>query len=149
MSDTAEYAQLQAAIFDFAMRIELLEEIIHGDSPRHLPLDFLLGLYVEAQRDRPLTEELSAHWARQFLLLDVRQLLALVKHTRDIHPWRPFLVLMDIAVSRSFRGAERAQRHLLLISQQLLIAQGLELLQPRDVMGHQLPMKAAITAISE
>lgn len=148
MISSLDPPELQATISDFERRIALLEEMIHGTPQQDLPIDFLLGLYLDAQRELPVTPELGRHWVRQAYLLDARQLLTLVRRSHDLHPWRPILHIIDRYVDEGYEPAVGAQAHLLSIAQDLLNAQGLELIRPRDVMGHQLPMQAAISAIS-
>jgi hypothetical protein len=143
-----DLTELQAVILDLQRRLGVLEETIHGQEQQDLPTDFLLGIYIDSQRPVTLSPETCRHWSRQALLLDAHQLLNMVRLTQDLHPWRPLLALLDQFAEADFAGAEVARAHLLDVAQDLLIAQGLELIQPRDVMGHQLPIRAAIAAIS-
>jgi hypothetical protein len=148
MKPSPNHEALQAAIYDFERRIQLLEDVVHGVRHPELPVNLLLELYIDSMKQVDFAEESVRHWCRQVFLLDVRALLSMVRHTHDIHPWRGLLVLMDLYAAQGFEVAERARDHLLAISQELLNVQGLELLQPRDVMGHRLPIQTAISAIS-
>lgn len=139
--------ELQATVFDLRRRLAVLEELVHGQEHQELPVDFLLGIYVDSQRSVTPSEENCRHWCRQALLLDARQLLRMVRLTHDLHPWRPLLALLDQYAEIDF-DVETAREHLLEVAQDLLDSQGLELIRPRDVMGHQLPIRAAISAIS-
>ena len=147
MISSVDSSDLQATILDFERRIALLEELVHGHEQQALPTEFLLGVYVDAQKEGELTTELCRHWVRQTFLLDTRQLLLLARLTQDLHPWRPLLALLD-RYGEAGHPVETARVHLMSIAQDLLSVQGLDLIRPRDVMGHQLPMKAAISAIS-
>ena len=147
MISSLDSSDLQATILDFERRIALLEELVHGHEQQALPTEFLLGVYIDAQKEAELTSSLCSHWVRQTFLLDTRQLLALARLTHDLHPWRPLLALLDRYYDAG-HPVEPARVHLLSIAQDLLCVQGLDLIQPRDVMGHQLPMRAAISAIS-
>lgn len=124
----------------------MLEEMIHGREQAPLPQEFLAGAYMDSQKEPSLTPEICSHWTRQVFMLDVRQLLAMVRLTHDIHPWKPLLIILD-KLCQAGLEAEKARLHLLSIAQQLLDVQGLELLRPRDVMGTPPPMQVVIYAI--
>lgn len=81
-------------------------------------------------------------------MLDARQLLTLAQNTGDPHPWRPMLALLDEYLGAGFDVAN-ARSHLLGIAQDLLNAQGLDLLQPYDVMAHPLAIQVAASAIRD
>lgn len=147
MISSVDSSDLQATILDFERRIALLEELVHGHEQQSLPTEFLLGLYIDSQKEGETTKDLCNHWVRQTFLLDTRQLLMLARLTYDLHPWRPLLALLDRYDEAGY-PVEPARVHLLSIAQDLLRVQGLDLLRPRDMMGHQLPMRAAISAIS-
>lgn len=146
MTFSSDPVHLQATIFDFQRRIAMLEETIRGVEQKDLPTDFLLGLYLDSMSESLLTPDTGTHWVRQAYLLDARQLLHLVRLSCDLHPWRGILSILDRLLSIGFAPAERAREHVLSIAQDLLNAQGLELIHPRDVMGHPLPMRASILA---
>lgn len=147
MVSSLDSSDLQASLLDFERRIALLEEMIHGHEQKALPTEFLLGAYIDAQREQEMSLDLCRHWTRQIFLLDARQLLLLSRMSQDLHPWRPLLALLD-RYAEAGHDVEAARTHLLSIAQDLLTVQGLDLIRPRDVMGHGLPMKAAIVAIS-
>jgi hypothetical protein len=147
MISSVDSSDLQATLLDFGRRIALLEEMVHGHEQKALPTEFLLGVYVDAQREQELSTELCRHWVRQAFLLDSRQLLVLSRLSQDLHPWRPLLALLDRYAEAGYE-VELARVHVLSIAQDLLTVQGLDLIRPRDVMGHDLPMKAAVIAIS-
>lgn len=138
----------QATIFDLQRRIAILEQMIHGHEQASLPEDFLTGSYLDAQKHITPSEEVCRHWTRQIFMLDVRQLLTLVRLSQDIHPWKPYLIVLDRLCADGY-DAEGARVHLLSIARQLLVVQGLELLEPRDMMGIPPPMQIAIHAISK
>ncbi len=149
MTFSSDPAYLQATIFDFQRRIGLLEEMIHGVEQQDLPTDFLLGLYMDSMCEITPTPEMGKHWVRQAYLLDTKQLLRLSRLSCDLHPWRGVLSILNRLLAAEFEPAEKAREHILSVAQDLLNLQGLELLRPQDVVGHQLPMRAAILAISK
>lgn len=121
--------------------------MIHGHEQASLPEDFLAGSYLDAQKHFTLSEEICRHWTRQIFMLDCRQLLTLVRLSQDIHPWKPYLIVLDRLCADGY-DAQGARVHLLAIARELLVVQGLGLLEPRDMMGIPPPMQVAIHAIS-
>jgi hypothetical protein len=148
MSDAIDTVALQASIADFHRRVRVLEAAVHGDEQRPLPIDLLQGLYVDAFARREPTVSDARMWARQAFMLDARQLLILAQITGDMHPWRPILGLLDHFLGHGFEEVRSSRAHLLSVAQDLLDAQGLDLIQPYDVMGQPYSVRAAISALS-
>lgn len=146
MSDIADKASLQATIFDFQRRIRTLEAAVHGVEQRPMRVDLLYGLYVDTHQPREKSEFLARMWCRQIFGLDARQLLILAQSTGDPYPWRPMLAMLDDYQLSGFDVSE-ARAHLLETAQDLLKAQGLDLIQPYDVMAHPFAIRVAASAI--
>lgn len=136
---------LAAALFDQDRRLRAVERVIGGE-PVALPIRRLQELYLDASRVQEVDEHDARHWAMHALHLDCCQLLALAKLLGDPFPWQPVLLVLD-ACAQAGHDVADAQTHLLEIAQDLLRAQGLELVRPRDLMGTPIRMKAAADAI--
>lgn len=122
-------------MFDLERRVALLETMLHGHTLPAFTEPLLIRMYLDAHKVPPRDPSTAAACARQLYLLDARLLLLLGRAVHDPFPWRPFLLLGDRCVRAEVPGAEDARRHLLEIAQGLLDLMGLELLEPRDVMG--------------
>lgn len=125
----------RAAHFDLERRVALLETMLHGHTLPTFTAPTLIRLYMDAHR--PPAADLTAARAqvRQLYLLDARLLMILGRLVRDPFPFRPFLLLADRCVARGVEAAPTAREHVLIVAQGLLDAMGLEVLEPRDVMG--------------
>jgi hypothetical protein len=125
-----------ASILDLERRVRLLEQGLYGHTAPQAGAVLLTRCYLEAHRLlKHLDPENVAVWVAQAYLWDVRALVTLGRHVNDPYPFRPFLAVLDLCVLQSVPGAEEALRHLESVSQDLLTAQGLELVRPRDTMG--------------
>lgn len=134
---------------DLHQRVGLLESILHGRSRVDLRGALLVRMYLEVHKIPGIAgSSLAEAWVRQIYLLDRTTLVVLGREVNDPFPWRPFLVLLDRCVSRSIPGAQEARAYLLELAQELLDLVGLEVLQPRDVLG-SLRITEAISAISQ
>jgi hypothetical protein len=126
---------LTASIFDLERRIALLEQKQYGHAAPQAGAALLTRCYVEAHRlVRDIDPKMAGVWVAQAYLWDVRALVALGRAVNDPYPYRPFLAVLDRCVLSGVPGAEAALAHLEEVSQQLLVAQGLELVRPRDTM---------------
>ena len=146
MSDIADNLSLQATISDFQRRIRTLESSVYGLEQQPLRVDLLYGLYLDTHRTSEKSQFLARMWCRQIFALDARQLLTLARNTGDPYPWRPMLAMLDDYLSNGFDVAP-AREHLLGAAQDLLNAQGLDLVQPYDVMAHPFAIRVASSAI--
>lgn len=136
---------LMAAVIDQERRLRALEQVVGGEK---IPLNMrrLRELYLDSARVQEPAEAEARHWARDVLHLDCCQLLALAKLFGDPFPWHPLMLVLDACAERG-HDVEDARSHLLTIARDLLRAQGLELIEPRDVMPQPTRMKAAAGAI--
>lgn len=150
MIRTLDRAQLQARVDDLELKVEALNAQILGRNQVMFHAHQLVSLYMDAAKG-PAYDEVSArHWARQIFCLDTRQLLVTARLCRDPFPWQPFLRLLDLYMVEGFDiYVTEAQDHLLKVARALLDLQGLRKIQPRDVMGNPLRIKAAISAIRD
>lgn len=148
MSDIADNLSLQATISDFHRRIRGLEATLHGVEQQPMRTDLLYGLYIDSHKKREKSAFLARMWCRQIFMLDARQLLTLAQSTGDPYPWRPMLAMLDEYLEAGFDTAP-ARTHLLGAAQDLLNAQGLDLLQPYDLMAHPFAIQVAASAIRE
>lgn len=146
MSDIADVVTLQATISDFQRRIRVLEASVHGVEQQPMRADLLYGLYVDTHKPVEKTDFLARTWSRQIFMLDARQLLTIAQNTGDPYPWRPMLAMLDDYLAAGFDVA-LARDHLLEVAQDLLNAQGLDLIQPYDLMAHPLAIQVAASAI--
>lgn len=125
-----------ALLFDLRRRVEQLEKGLHGYSAPEGRLPLLTRCYREAHRAiHALTEENAGIWIAQAYLWDARAYVELGRHVNDPYPYRPFLAVLDTCVLKGIQGAKSAQGHLEAVGQDVLAAQGLELVRPRDTMG--------------
>jgi hypothetical protein len=141
-----------AEVRDLKQRLHALESIFHGQPTIDLRGSLLIRMYLEAHRVPEFGGTLSGMaiaegWVRQSFLLDRVTLITLGREVNDPFPWRPFLVLLDRCASRNVPGAMEARQRLMGLAQELLDLAGLEVLQPRDVLG-SLRIEEAISAIS-
>lgn len=137
----------RGAILDLERRIVHLERSLYGHSLPVCGVATLVRFYLDAhQIIRHIEPDSAGAWVVSAYLWDVRTLVLLGRQVNDPFPFRPFLAAVDICVLRGIPGAEEARAHLLSVSQDLLTAEGLELLEPRDVMG-QLRLGEALTRI--
>lgn len=126
----------EATLFDLARRVELLERGLYGHTAPQASVALLSRCYLEAHRfTREIDPESASVWVASAFLWDVRALVTLGRHVHDPYPYRPFLAVLDRCVLAGVPGAEGARAHLERVSQELLAAQGLELVRPRDTMG--------------
>ena len=138
---------LQAALFDLTRRVALLEQDAYGHAAPEATAAVLARCYLEAHRFvREIDPQSAGVWIANAFLWDVRALVALGRHVNDPYPFRPFLAVLDRCVLASVPGADRARAHLEEVSQELLAAQGLELVRPRDTMVH-LRLGEAVNAL--
>ncbi len=125
----------QASIFDLERRVRLLEKGLYGHAAPQCSIVLLTRCYLEAHRAiREIDQDSGAVWVAQTYLWDARALVQLGRKVNDPFPYRPFLAVVDICVTRGVPGAEEAREHLESVSQDVLTAQGLELVRPRDTM---------------
>ncbi len=138
-------ADLRASILDLERRVRLLEQGMYGHAAPQAGAVLLTRCYLEAHRmlNRMDPEQVGV-WVAQSYLWDVRALVALGREVSDPYPYRPFLAVLDLCVLQGVPGAEAARDHIESVAQDLLIAQGLELVQPRDTMG-TLRLREALT----
>lgn len=126
----------RGSILDLERRVAHLERGLYGHSLPLCSVPTLVRLYLDAHRvAQRFDPDFAAAWVAQAYLWDVRTLVLLGRQVSDPFPFRPFLAATDICVLHGIPGAEDARAHLLSVSQDLLLAEGLELLEPRDVMG--------------
>jgi hypothetical protein len=126
----------RATISDLERRVRLLEEGLYGHSAPQCSTVVLMRCYIEAHRAiREIDQESGGIWVAQAYLWDVRALVSLGRHVNDPYPYRPFLAALDVCVLKGIPGADAAVRHLESVGQDLLYAEGLELVRPRDTMG--------------
>jgi hypothetical protein len=137
-----------AKILDLERRVALLERGLYGHTTPQCGAALLTRCYLEAHRVRKRIDRESASiWVAQAYLWDVRALVALGRHVNDPYPYRPFLAVLDVCVLNGIPGAEDARTHLEAVSQDLLVAQGLELVRPRDTMG-KLRLQEVLTRLT-
>lgn len=128
--------------------MRLLEERTYGHSLPSAGVPLLVRCYLDAHRVLRVWEPASAVlWVAQAYLWDVRTFVVLGRHLRDPYPFRPLLAAVDLCVLHGIPGAEAACAHLESVSQDLLRAQGLGLVEPRDVMV-TLRLGEALTRLS-
>jgi hypothetical protein len=139
-------AMLHATIGDLRRRIAAIEAVVLGRVQDDQRVHGLTSLYIDACKAPTLDAVTTRHWVRQVQALDVRQLLVLARFTRDPHPWKPFLALLDVLIEAGFDAAP-ARDWVLSLAQELLDIQGLGKISPRDVMGSPLRIRAAVEAI--
>lgn len=126
----------KAHLLDLERRTSLLEIRNYGHATPLCGEALLVHAYLDAHKAAQLREPVACRaFVRSIYLLDVRALVRIGRAVRDNYPWRPFLAALDLYCRRQIEGGEEAREHLLSISTELLQAMGLELLQPRDVMG--------------
>lgn len=125
------------ALLDQDRRLEALEEAL-GMGAVGLRPNRLVELYHDSFDPVVDSEKESRHWARLVTTLDSSQLLLLARLTGDPFPFRPLLARMDTYYAKDYQVKD-AVDHLVSIGQDLLTAQGLGLLRPRDIMG-RMPM---------
>lgn len=126
----------RAKILDLERRVDLLERGLYGHSAPQCGASLLTRCYLEAHRAlRKIEPEKAGTWVAVAYLLDVRALVALGRYVNDPYPYRPFLAVLDICALHSVPSAFAARTHLESVAQDLLTAQGLELIRPRDTMG--------------
>jgi hypothetical protein len=125
-----------ATILDLERRVRLLEQGLYGHTVPQASAALLTRCYLEAHRAMQQIEaENAGVWVAQAYLWDVRALVALGRQVNDPYPFRPFIAVLDACVLHGVPGADAALQHLESVSQDLLVAQGLELVRPRDTMG--------------
>lgn len=127
---------LIATISDLERRVRLLEEVQRGDTQTLMNLPLMARCYLAAHRlPREIDQDFGALWVTSAYRWDARALVALGRHVHDPYPFRPFLAALDLCVLHGIPGAEDARAHLESVGQDVLNAQGLELVRPRDTMG--------------
>jgi hypothetical protein len=135
-------AELKATIFDLTRRVSLLEKGLYGRLSSQVDLVLMLRCYRDAHHAlRRIDAQSAGVWVAQAYLWDVRMLQQLGHAVADPYPFRPLLAVLDLCVLQSIPNAQEALVHLEGVAQDLLSAQGLELVRPRDVMG-SLQMQA-------
>ncbi len=137
--------ELAASIFDLSRRVTDLEK---ATQPLQPMCD--LVLMVRCYRDAHavlggLRPEHASAWVTQAYLWDVRALLALGRAVDDPFPFRPLLAVLDHCVRMGIPSAEPARARFLPVAQDLLTAEGLEIVRPRDTM-HRLALPEALRA---
>ncbi len=145
MSDTADLLVLQARIADLEHRLQHQEAITTGRTWRHADLRLLTELYQDALMGPMVDDESGRHWERHVMNLTVHQLVIMGRGVGDPFPWRPILRNLDLMIKYGI-DLTKARSHLLSIAQELLEAQGLRLLSPRDLMGHVIPDMRKLSA---
>jgi hypothetical protein len=129
-------------------RISLLEGTMYGYCLPEIGEVLLIRCYLDAHKAPSLTDPLAERaWVRQAYLLDTRVLIRLGRLLNDPFPFRPFLAALDHCRERGVQGAEEAAAHLESVCRDFLDAAGLELLDPRDVMG-KLRLSEALENLS-
>lgn len=124
-----------ASICDLERRVAMLEEGLHGHTASPCSVSLLTRCYLEAHRViRNFDPDFAAIWVASAYLWDARTFVTLGRHVHDPYPFRPFIAALDICVLRGTPDAERALLHLEAVGQDVLRAQGLELVRPRDTM---------------
>jgi hypothetical protein len=136
---------LQAALVDHEHRLAAIEEAL-GMAVAALPRNRLLELYEDALNPTPLDAGSARGWARHALALDVSSLIVLIQHTGDPFPWQGILARLDVLHAQGFEVTD-AVEHVERLARGTLKAQGLDLIRPRDVMGHGPLRYRAIGAI--
>jgi len=125
---------LEARVADLERRFQ---KIAPGAPDRHP--EFLLALYHSALRGPQNADaETVGLWSVLVLALGVKDLLVMARGLNDPMPWRPFLRNLDIYIDEGIE-VEPVREHILTLAEALLRIQGLDLLHPRDVMGHPMP----------
>lgn len=129
-------AELKATIFDLTRRVALLEKGLHGHLLPQMDLTLMLRCYRDAHSAlRRIDAQSAGVWVAQAYCWDVAMLQQLGRAVADAYPFRPLLAVLDLCVLQGIPDAQPAREHLEAIAQDLLSAQGLELVRPRDVMG--------------
>lgn len=138
--------RLEVRVNALSRRLAALEALLHGDAQERLTPDSAMLLYYEVHRAMgrgKLTEVGVKKWAAAFLALDEEVVLELARRTGDPFPWRPFfrlgLALVKLDDDVRIRGAVL---HLQDVAKNVLDAQGLELLEPEDVMHTPTTLEA-------
>lgn len=128
-------------------RLAGVQMLVHGRTHQPFAVEALQSIYWEAcQGYYAVSARDAALWTRVIQNLDVAQLLTLARAVQDPFCWMPFLVLLDYATVRG-HDTDDATAHLLRITRELLDAQGLELLEPGDLMARPLAIQEAVNAI--
>jgi hypothetical protein len=143
-------AELKATIFDLTRRVSELEKGLYGHLSPHVDLVLMLRCYRDAHSAlRGIEPQSAGVWVAQAYLWNVRMLQQLGRAVADPYPFRPLLAVLDLCVLQSIPNAQAALEHLEGVAQDLLSAEGLEVVQPRDVMGslqmHAVQMRLATT----
>lgn len=133
-----------ASILDLMRRVALLEERLYGHTEPVCGTQLLVRCYLEAHGvSEHVHAEAASAWVAQAYLWDVRTLVRLGRAVSDPYPFRPLLAALDACVAAQIPHAEPARAHLESVATDLLRVQGLELLEPRDLM-HALPLQQAL-----
>ncbi len=137
-----------ALILDLRRRVELLENGLYGHAAPVCDPTLLTRCYVEAHRvAKDVDAATASAWVAQAYLWDVRALVVLGRMVADPYPFRPLIAALDACVEAHIPAAEQALAHLEAVSTDLLVAQGLELIRPRDTMG-QLCLEEALQVLA-
>jgi len=120
-------------------RIANLELICFGRARRAPAPHQVLSLYVETTRilmGGDLPTDAVDGWCHAFLLLDEVALLDLGRGCEDPTPWVPFLkLLVAFRAQGQVEAVGAAEAHVRELAKNLLAAQGIELVEPDDLLG--------------
>jgi len=137
----------EGTILDLTRRVALLEQRLYGHTEPACGTSLLVRCYIEAHgvTEYVATETASA-WVAQAYLWDVRTLIRLGRAVSDPYPFRPLIAALDACVIGGNEHAKAALTHLEGVSADLLRAQGLELIEPRDLM-HSIALGDALRCL--
>lgn len=136
-----------SALLDLSRRVALLEQGMYGHAAPQAGVVLLVRCYIEAHRLlKELDPENVGVWVASTYLFDVRTMVKLGREVSDPFPYRPFLAVLDLCVLEGVPEADAARGHLEAVAQDLLVAQGLELVRPRDTM-QQLRLSEALSRL--
>ena len=134
----------EGTILDLTRRVALLEQRLYGHTEPACGTSLLVRCYIEAHAvSEHVSLEAASAWVAQAYLWDVRTLVRLGRAVSDPYPFRPLLAALDACVTAQIAHATTARDHLESVSGDLLRAQGLELIEPRDLM-HSLALREAL-----
>lgn len=134
-----------ARLFDLERRFALVETALHAHTMPGLSEAHLIRLYLDGHK-RIVSQDMATAWVRQLYLIDCCALLALGTWLCDPHPFRPFLFVADQCCALQAPDAEAARVHILSVARDLLDTQGLQLVEPRDVMA-KMRLREAVEAV--
>lgn len=126
--------RLQVQLDSISRRLAVLESQRLGSVSRLNSWPLLQALYVDARTGKvDWTEASSRTWGACISLMTEEVLLDLGRAAGDPFPWRPFLHVLDRFTHHGF-DVEESTSHVLSMARNMLNAQGLQVLEPKDIV---------------